>query len=69
MVSSNWGKNQSWFLGHKQSALQLLTCVMLAQSIPISYHTEANGCIFFAAGVVGMLKNTILNNQGRGEWF
>ena len=24
---------------------------MLGQSIPISYHTEANGCIFFAVGV------------------
>ena len=26
--------------------------VMLAQSTPISYHTEANGCIFFTTGVV-----------------
>ena len=39
-------------LGHKQSALLLLTCVMLAQSIPISYHREANGCIFFNEDVV-----------------
>ena len=30
---------------------QLLTCFMLVQSTPISYHTEANGCIFFTAGV------------------
>ena len=26
-------------------------CVMLAQNTHISYHTEANGCIFFAVGV------------------
>ena len=31
--------------------VQLLTGFMLGQSTPISYHTEANGCIFFAAGV------------------
>ena len=34
---------------------QLLTGFMLGQSTPISYHTEANGCIFFAAGV-GLLR-------------
>ena len=29
----------------------LFTGFMLGQSTLISYHTEVNGCIFFAAGV------------------
>ena len=33
----------------------LLTGFMLGQSTLISYHTEANGCIFFAGGVFFLL--------------
>ena len=30
--------------------------VMLAQNIPVSFHTEANGCIFFTTGVCTFLN-------------
>ena len=36
----------------------LSTCVMLAQSTPILYHTEANGCIFFTACVAELRTPT-----------
>ena len=39
-----------WSLKPK-AVVWLLTGSMLGQSTPISYHTEANGCIFFAVGV------------------
>ena len=39
-----------WSQRHK-AVVWLLTGFMLGQSTPISYHTEANGCIFFAASV------------------
>ena len=46
-------------------------CIMLAQSIPILYHIEANACIFFAAGVIP--KRQFWNNYsnkdtGLGLW-
>ena len=37
---------------------------MLGQSTPISYHTEANGCIFFGAGV-GMKNETNQFSKGK----
>ena len=44
-----------WFISawskKPKAVVWLLKFVMLAQSTSISYHTEANGCIFFAAGV------------------
>ena len=45
-----------WFISvwslKPKAVVWLLTGFMLGQSTLISYHTEANGCIFFAAGVV-----------------
>ena len=44
-----------WFISvwslKPKAVVWLLTGFMLGQSTLISYHTEANGCIFFAAGV------------------
>ena len=46
---------------------------MLAQNIPISYHTEANGFVFFTLGVSQHIQwNNIkiektFNGMGRGE--
>ena len=37
----------------------LLTGFMLGQSTLISYHTEANGYIFFATGVAALIYNAI----------
>ena len=34
-----------------KAVMWLLTCVILAKSTPISYHTEKSGCIFFAVAV------------------
>ena len=35
-----------------QGCVRLLVDFRSGQSSPISYHTEANGCIVFAAGVI-----------------
>ena len=44
-----------WFISvwrlKPKAVVWLLIGFMLGQSTLISYHTEANGCIFFAAGV------------------
>ena len=44
-----------WFISvwslKPKAVVWLLIGFMLSQSTPISYHTEANGCIFYAAGV------------------
>ena len=44
-----------WFISvwslKPKAVVWLLTGFMLGQSTLISYHTEANGCIFFAVGV------------------
>ena len=41
------------------AVVQLLTSFMLGQSTFTLYHTEANGCIFFAAGVSDHMKYTV----------
>ena len=52
-----------WFISvwslKPKAVVWLLTGFMLGQSTLISYHTEANGCIFFAAGVPSSWKSTI----------
>ena len=49
-----------WFISvwslKPKAVVWLLTGFMLGQSTLISYHTEANGCIFFATGVVCALR-------------
>ena len=57
----NW---KIWFIAvwnlKPKAVVWLLTGFMLGQSTLISYHTEANGCIFFAAGVDGCLLSSHL---------
>ena len=52
-----------WFISawsQKPKALVwLLTCVMITEMTPISYHKEANGCIFFT-GVYILLSSVVL---------
>ena len=50
-----------WFISvwslKPKAVVWLLTGFMLGQSTLISYHTEANGCIFFAAGVCTWIQH------------
>ena len=49
-----------WFISvwslKPKAVVWLLTGFMLGQSTLISYHTEANGCIFFSVGVQVSMK-------------
>ena len=53
-----------WFISvwslKPKAVVWLLTGFMLGQSTLISYHTEANGCIFFATGVDFILWSIFL---------
>ena len=59
-----------WFISvwslKPKAVVWLLTGFMLGQSTLISYHTEANGCIFFASGVWNL---SIEKTRGATKWL